>query len=688
MRKSMSILLSAFAASTFAAEAPYAFRERLVNPHEAGRREAALKPVANEFAFADGAVIAIGDKPDRRVRRAAEDFADYLKVSMNLKGVRVGGEEKPAAVAVTLDPALGARTSRIAVADDGVKVAAGDARAAMQALFHLEDLMNLRRAPFLKKTVETRREKFDARMAHAGYGMDEFPDGHLAVIAHGGFDSIIFYVKGPDKLRDRETDIAALIDAAEDWGLDAWLYSELEAKLHPDDPGSAELYDRTYGEMGRRYPKARGIIFVTESCWFNSKDPRVSVKNERGKFTPFSFPCNDYPLLVDALEKAYRKGNPDGEFVFWTYNFCWHGEKERLEFLRNVPASTTICVTFATNGENRYHSTSSGYTFTFEDYSICEPGPSPLFLGEAAVIKARNLKFMTQCNTAGRTWDFGCAPYTPTPSLWKRRFDALNACQKEFGLTRLMETHHYGYSPNFIAELAKEAFTEGGMPYDEHLRAIAARDFGERHADEVVAIWNELGEAFSDYVATGENQYGPFRIGPAYPFNALGKPIRFGEMPHYEGWICNVNYGWDGESEKRPFTRAKMDARRISFEAPMFRASGERFVAAAQRLRQFADELAGARRTTARRYAGVVEYVGRSFLTCANVKAAYLAEEDRDVAEVLRLAREEYANTAAALPLVEEDSHLGWEPYMLYRGGADVIRWKLDRMARQYGLDK
>ena len=539
--------------------------------------------------------------------------------------------------------------------------------------------MNLRRAPYLKVGAERRREKYEARMVHSGYGVDDFPDGHLGRIAHAGFGDILFYVDRIDVTRAGKTGIAALIDAAEAWGLGSYLYSALKANVHPDDPGSEAVFDGSFGAVGRAYPKAKGIILVPESCDFPSRDPRAKTISRW-------FPTSDYPLWSAAVEKAFRKGNPDGEVIFWTYNFCWYEDADRCAFIRRVTPTTAINLTFAVGGDRRMHRARTGYDFTIEDYSICEPGPSPLFGPEAQAVKERGLRLFTMANTAGRTWDFGCCPYEPVPQAWKRRFDAIEQARKDYPLVGLMETHHYGFAPNFIAELAKEVFVEGGLPFDRHLRAIAARDFGEAHADEVVAAWDEMSEAIRDYVATGENQYGPFRVGPAFPFNCYGKPIKPTDIPGWNGWICNPNYGWDipwSGGESKP---AKLDVERHRHEIRLFRPAGERFVAAAAKLRRFAEELPGDRRVRALREAGVAEYIGRSFLTCANVKEATLAERDGDRATVLRLARDEYENAKAALPLVDFDSRLGWEPSMRYRGARPQIEWKLRRMEELYGL--
>ncbi|MDD4016572.1 MAG: glycoside hydrolase family 16 protein [Kiritimatiellae bacterium] len=676
-------------------EPPYAFRTRLLEIHQKNRRDPTLKPEADEFEFKDGCTV-----PN-------EDFAGYLKTSM---GVRATVSKKGSAggVAVRLSESLAEREYVINVAKKGVAILARDGRAAAQALYHLEDLMNLRRAPFLKVGKEKRRMKFSPRMTHTGYALDEFPDEHLATIAHAGFDAILFYVMGPDRTEGGKDDLADLIDRAAKWGLDAYLYSSLSAKRHPDDPESDAEMARVYGSVVKRCKNAKGVLIVPESCYFESRDPRVRSKtrqtDEKGKQLPdpSRYPCSDYPQWLAKIEKTVRAEIPDADVIFWTYNFYWTPEKERFAFIDGVSPATTLNVSFAL-GDWHEHPTRLGHHFPVNDYSICEPGPSALFRTEAKHAHERGLKLFTTCNTGGRTWDFGCAPYEPVPQQWKRRFDALVKAQDDFGLSGLIESHHYGFVPNFVAELAKESFTEGGLPFEEHLMKIAARDFGKRHADETVAIWADLSEAIKDYVPTSQNQWGPFRVGPAYPFNVFGPFLKYKDpdgWPNFNSWICNPNYGWSIPWGGGTQTRVALNEKAHRIEIELFNSAGERFVAAGRKLRAFADELDGERRARARREAGVVEYIGRSFFTCANVKAAALAERavldeksseaDRAEAkaEVQRLAEKEYANTAAALPLVEADSLLGWECKNLYMGGRERLVWKLLQMEKLYNIGK
>ena len=686
-----------------AEEKPLDFRKRLVVVHISERRDGTIKPADDEFVFRDGVVLDGAD--DSLVRRGLDDFADYLSVSMGVKAANGGGDGKAGRVAVALDGALAEREYVVDVAAGGVKIAAKDGRAAMQALFHLEDVMNLRRAPYLPFGRERRRMRFSPRMTHSGYARDIFPDGHLAQIAHAGFDAILFNISAPNLMQEAygSTDVNALIDAAAAWGLDSYLYSQVKATRNPDDPESPAEMAATYGAIGKRHSKAKGIIIVPESCHFMSRDPRMKCLRDSAYY-----PCSDWPLYLRRIEEALRAGNPGIDLVFWTYNFYSRPAKDRFAFIDAITPTTTLNVTFAI-GDEREHPTRLGKNFPVNDYSIATSGPSHLFREEAAHGHARGLKVYTTSNTGGRTFDVGCAPFEPVPQRWKDRFDALVAAQTTYGLSGLIESHQYGFAPNFVAELAKEAFTEGGMGFDSHLRAIAARDFGDAHADEVVATWADLSDAIKDNVATSQNQYGPLRLGPAYPFNAMGPLLKKGDWPGFTSWMCNPNYGyyipWGKPFGTVEQPRQELDVAAHKVEIELFGSAGRRFVAGGEKLRRFADELSGERRLRARREAGVVEYIGRCFLTTSNVKAGAIAgriatDESRSASEresarrrVGEIARMEYANTRASVDLLRENSHLGClnRGKMLstaseYIGGLERIEWKLRHMEKLYGI--
>ena len=692
------VLLSLLTSFTLFAEAPYAFRERLERVHEPGRRDAALTPAKGEFAFRDGAVVSVPANADEVLCTAARDFADYLFVSMETSARvarRKGGADAAAkgGVSVALDPSLREREYRVSVAADGVSVAARDSRTAAQALYHLEDLMNLRRAPFLATGDETRRMRFSPRMTHSGWGVDMFPEGHLAQIAHAGMDAILVFVKDVHltQLSGRQyQDVNALIRRARRHGLDVYLYSYVVAWVHPDDPKAKEVFDATYGRVAAAFPEAKGIVFVGESCQFPSKDERTCAdpaeeKLARGDTRPNPgwFPCRDYPAWVRGVQAAIKAKSPNMEIVFWTYNWGNKPEGPRLELIDGLPKDVSLMVTFEMFQKFRL---ASGLESCTRDYSLAFAGPGDYFRSEAARAKRDGLRLYTQACAGGRTWDVGTAPFQPAPFQWRRRWDALVDAQRAWGLSGIMEGHHMGWCPSFVAELEKEAFTEGGIPFDEHLRRIAARDCGEANADAVVAVWKSWSEAARDTSPTIGNQYGPFRIGPAYPFNFGGPHIDRKDFPEapFAGFgigICFLNYTepiW-GERMYEPET---LDAESVAAENCV-----RAYDAGADVLTRMAEGLTGRPREETRRLANLGRYLARVSETGANLKRGAKAWEAKDRAALLAAARKEYANAKAALPLVDFDSRLGWEPSMEYGGGRRQIEWKLRLMEKTYGAE-
>ncbi|MFA7173870.1 MAG: hypothetical protein WC340_10740 [Kiritimatiellia bacterium] len=695
-------ILGTAAAFCAAVEKPYEFRAALETVHEAGRRDVSLKPSTDEFAFRDGVAVVIPADAGAVLYNAACDFTDYLNVSMDVSArveKRKSGEAEKckscevAKVAMVLDAGVGEKTSRIGVEEGGVKIQAADERTAAQALYHLEDLMNLRRAPFLKKGFETRTARFSPRMIHSGWGMDLAPEKYIERMAHYGYDALLIYIRrvGKTKSCAEFEDVNAIIRRAKAHGVDVYLYTSVKAYVHPDDSGAQDVFDSTYGEIARAYPEAKGLVLVGESCSFPSKDERAcsdtfEVKQVRGDKRPAPgwFPCRDYPDWLRCVKRAVGKHAPGMEILFWTYNWAKIPDEEpRLALIDALPKKNTVLLSTFELPEK--FTLSNGFETSVSDYTITCPGPGRVFASEAKRAKAAGLKLYTMCNTGGHTWDFGTSPYQPYPHQWAKRWSALIKARYEWGLAGLMETHHYGWYPNFVSELAKEAFTEGGIPFGEHVWQIAARDFGEENADEVVRIWQAWSEAGANHPPTLGNQYGPFRIGPAYPFNFGGKHIDrkdFPEAPYaaYGIDICFLNYTeilW-GEPMYEPT--------KIPDEIALIEPLAGSFMDGTVRFRAMAEKLSGLQRRKAREMAVLAEYIGRSVRTAINLKRGALAWEVKDSAKILAIAREEYANAEAALPLVDADSRLGFECSMEYGGGRPQIEWKLKLMRELFGF--
>lgn len=683
-----------------AAEEPYEFRTRLEAVHQSGLRDVAATRAADEIALGNGCAIAVPDDAGEVLVGAARDFVEYLDVSMGVDarvarhGRGIGG----AAVRVAIDATLPARSYEVEVADDAA-VRAADERAAAQALYHLEDLMNLRRAPFLRRGKERRRAVFETRMVHSGYATDVFPDEHLNAMAHAGMTAVIVFLEDVDKTKGAHDgkakcavyqDVKALIRRAKRYGLDTYLYSYVLAFKHPDDPDAETYFADTYGRIAGHYPEAKGVILVGESCQFPSKDPRVrpltwqQAKKIGGDDTrPLAgwFPCTDYPDWLKAVKRAIHARAPEMELVFWTYNWGWAPVEDRMRLIDALPLDVTMMATFEMF-ERQVKRT--GLECPTADYTLSFAGPGKYFVSEAVRAKRRGLKLATQAMSGGLTWDFGSVPYQPCPHQWRRRWDALVKAHGDWGLAEVMENHHNGWWPSFIAELEKEAFTEGGMPFEEHLAKIAARDYGAANAEKVVAVWKAWSDSARDYVSTDVNQYGPFRIGPAYPFafgDAVPDAASCPVSPRASNGIgiCRLDYLSTKFVPSRVPERTDPAYMRdeIALFEPMMKGyeDGERLFAS----------IPGERAARMANFAG---YLAACVRTAINVKRGAIAFLEKDDAGFRAAAKAEYENAANAIRYVENDSRLGWEPTMEYGGGAEMIRWKLRLMEKAYGCGR
>ena len=685
------------------AETPLAFRDRLLCVHRQDRRDFALVADVDEFAFDHGAQIEIAADAPALLRHAAEDFRDYLLVSMGVNAsVRTAGQAVRPGLSIAVKVRLLAADKQgysVETGTNGVSMTATDAKMAAQAFYHLEDRMNLRRGPFLKLGTERRSPLFTHRLTFSGYGNDIFPDAHLSQIAHYGYTCIEVWLSGYDVISQGERqDVNDLIERAARHGLDVKLTPRNRAFIHPDDPKAEAVYEDAYGRLARFYQGVCGLSFVGEVNEFPSKDKRSNGGNhlakkpeDAGKPYPGWFPCYDWADWVKKVKPIINRHNPDCRFILSTYNWGFQDEKARADLIASLPKDITLIPVFEMFEK---HVKRNGLVSPVADYSLSFVGPGKYFRTEATQAKAAGIELWSNCNSGGLTWDFGNIPYQPAPWQWRKRWEALKDAHRRWNLVGLRENHEYGWYPSFIAELEKECLWEGGMDFETHIRAIAVRDFGANNAEKALEAWRAWSRAAEDYVPTDENQYGPCRIGPAYPFNFFGAdlqkgwdpPVDFPLMPGCRFRICHFDFSKpiDGLGT----AALTLDESWEQKEIELFESQVTDYGKGASLFREIADSLPEERRNEAVRQAALGEYLMRTCQTVVHLKKGRIAWRKGDRAEVNRLAHAEYSNAEAALAVVDEDSRLGFLVSSGYTGGRAQIEWKLRKMRELYGGSK
>ena len=684
----------------------FEFKKELLQVHKKNRRNTALIPSADEFELKDGIKIVVTEDADVVTMTAARDFIDYLFVSMNVSAMLTtesGENSVTLSINQNIEDASGFMGYRITTSDTGITIEGYDEKGIAQGLYYMEDLMNVRKAPFMKKGVIRRKAVFSSRTTHSPFGMHEWPDEALAIAAHAGMTHITLWIKDAytSQRKDNFLDIYLLCERAEKYGLDVAVLLSAPHDKHPDEPNAQEFYDELYGSLFDACPKIKMVSIVGEATNFVSKDPKAGkspysknhVENiPTGKWSPGWWPCNDYPQWLQLIYNAIKKKNPDCEVVFVTYNWGFAPEEDRISLIEKLPAGITVQPTWDMFQQYQV----GDIVEDVVDYTLAFAGPGDYFVSEAEAIKARGdmcLGANAQCS--GRTWDFGVVPYEPMPGQWIKRWEGMLKAHDEWGLENICENIHYGFHPSFILDIEKDMFFTNAKPSQEILADILSRDFDD-NAEEVKKATECFDRAIIHYCPTNEDQYGGYRIGPAYPFwledeNALPcgligggkKPDKYNAMSgsdiYFSRYVPDV-------AGRNSLTGVRIyDELKETETMRNFMLDGIKILEACENKNENLERLIL-----------LAKFIYRTIITVIHVKKHYILKQKLSVAqtrenaenilnEIEVILREEKLNVEATIPIVQQDSRLGWEPSMEYTTDEEALRWKLRQL--DYQLD-
>lgn len=695
-------------------EKPYDFRQALLRTHKPNILCKDYKPDPGMLCIDDHFRIVIPENCDEVILTAANDLQDYLFTSLgcsialcraeNLHTITgkfilvATAEQLGAGIAGKQIPA----SYEITVTEQGVTVCGIDSRGCAQGCYMLEDRMNSILAPYLVPGSTYHYPAFSPRMTHSGYGLDQYPDAHLSAIAHAGMDAILVFIKGVDLTPTGYLDFNDLIRRAAKYGLDVYAYSKLESAVHPDDVNAFSYYNSTYGNIFKHCPGFKGVVLVGESVEFPSKDPRVSPLRyynntvdglPYGKPTAGWFPCVDYPKWLQMLQRVIYPHNPNADIVLWTYNWGKCEEADRLALIDHLPAGISLMATF----EMFQSKEMDGFRSHAVDYTISFPDAGPYFLSEAKRAKERGIRLYTQANSAGMTWDYGVIPYDPFPELWARRYASMLEAREKYGLCGIMETHHYGFWPSFISKIEKCMFTHPFSSGTDTIRAVASELYGTECLEAALSAWHLLSQAHEYYPCGNEDQYGPFRIGPAYPF-LLEETVQIPTVPHAihgGNKITYPNYAYSQAVRNTDSFTLNVGFRhcRLNGELRSLSTMLQLQHTGRMKLEGIAEHLTGIRKADCLQLCNMIRFMEHTVTTVIHAKqwAKYRWEfftttepqALRDwVDSMIVLAKEEIQNAQQTIPIVESDSRLGWEPSMEYIGDAQHIRWKIRQVTQ------
>ena len=669
----------------------YDFRKRMLQVHRKDVRDYTIMPGADELVLQDGFSVILPETEDVVVETAAKDFIDYLFTSMGISAILRKSDYKAEGNCVRLqyhsaiEGADSERSYRITVGD-GILLEGYDNKGIAQGLYHLEDIMNLRMAPYLKTGVETIRTMFPFRGTMSGYGVDMYPDEYLCRLAHEGITCLFLWIKDVNQTLRGYLDFNELAHRASRYGLDIYVYFFAAHSVHPDDEGAEEFYDKMYGRLFQNCPGIKGLFIVGEAVKFPSKDPRVSTPRgtkspdgiPSGKMKPGWFPCYDWPDLMRAIQKAVYKYRPDADIILSSYNWGWAPEEERVRLINDLPDNITVLPTWDMFETFEYEDGTKG---TIADYSLRLEGPGTYFKSEASAAAKRGLKVYTISMTTGRTWDFGVIPYMPAPYKWIKRYTNIRDAYHNYNLRGLYEAHHYGVYPSFITELEKWSFISPELNMEEVLKKILISHFGKENLETVDKVMHLWSDAFDYVVPSGEDQYGAFRIGPSYPF-WVG---RDGHAPQ-EDYAMHKLYGDMAGTGVYNGSSIRVGAEKKSLEKmKQLILEGLELIETITNRNEELERLINMGWFMYRTIVSGI-HIKEFFVAVNRYKTSAVRQEILDaIDEMERILKAERENAELTIPLVEYDSIIGWEPSMEYTTDRKRIEWKIRQVDYELG---
>ena len=665
-------------------ERNYDFCKRLLEVHKKDRRDKALLPNENEFCFESPTAILMPEGAGEIIVTAARDFADYLFTSMNVTAYvdYDRGQEIKGALRLAVNKDLGEaselRGHRLTVGD-GVLAEGYDEAGVGQALYYLEDVMNLREAPFLEKGSITRRVMFENRNVMSGYGVGEYPEEYLSLLAHHGFTGIMLWIKGINENQKGYQNFKDLAFHAAKYGFEIYIMSYTAHEVYPEGDEAQKFYDKLYGDLFAECPFIKGLVIIGEAVKFPSRDPNLPER-----VNPGWWPCADWADLMAMIQKSVIKHRPDADIILCSYNWGSKDKDLRQKLIESLPEGVLL----SCGWEMFEHYDLYGSRARCCDYSLRVVEPGYYFLTEAEAATRCGTRLMTIANTGGKTWDFGAIPYDPAPYRWAERFEALRRAHDENNLSMLMDSIHFGVYPSFITEIAKWAFAEPRVDLDEMIPKILGMHFGKDELDKIDAAMKKWSEALANMVPTNEDQYGALRIGPSHPFYA-GLQKNGGISPpqdkfamHKLAWGMYDNVYFFG-SKTEPMEvmipkeiRAYEHVKKCLLEGLEILESVEK------------------KNEELLRLINMGWFMYRTIITALGIKRYFILDQTRQntenederreaILKMIDILADERKNAEATIPLVEFDSILGFEPSMEYVTDRKRLEWKMNQVDEQ-----
>lgn len=558
-------------------ERAFAFMHELDSPvHTPGLGKAETKPGTGEIRIDKRWGIQIEDAAPIEVQTAGKDFADFLAVSFGIK------LKEPLPGNPLIHIRAGQNISRPPSARDegftvnaeatGIRIQGCGPRGALYGVFFLEDLMISRGGPCLRTGVFRRSPRFAPRILRSYCspyytettdGRNHYSDNYLARLAHLGFDAI--WLRGelrdlsrtavfPELGQKSERNVYALnelVRRAAAWGIGVYLYlcephglpiNDPFWKNHPDVRGpegpEMGLKGITLNALCVSTAKVRRFLYQAtrnllikasglEGLLLITASEHTGHCKQRNSMAPCprcaERPSSDIAAeIITLICRGGRDAGSPARVVAWNWAWDKHlGEQAENDIIRRIPKD----VIWMGNVENGGIIRRFGQKAVIWEYSLCYPGPSPVFCKKAIAAQGLGhaLWGKVQINV---THELASMPYIPVPHLLHKKFAGL----ARTGVEGILSCWIFGSYPGVGARMAGAMmWTPLGNP-QQTLLDLAAGLYGRRAAPAVVQAWRHFSRGYAMYPFDGVYSH-VFNDAPAHPFYFL--PVRRHERTNW-----------------------------------------------------------------------------------------------------------------------------------------------------------
>ncbi len=544
-----------------------------------------------------------------------------------------------------------------------------------------------------------------------------YHDNILMRLAEHGFNGI--WVRGsfrhfakvsvfPEFGKDSDRILARLRDLAQRaarFGINVFLYlneplgmreDDEFFKNHPQCRGSASVHKpminlctstpeiKTYLRESAEYiftrvPELAGCAMITASeypshCWCRSGISIDNPEERIGEVTSCPRCIERTPQevvgeIVRLIRDGATVGRPDAEIITWNWSWAMWEPDPQVGVLAALPPETIVMGDY----ERGEPAEALGFAYTNDEYNIKVVGPSRRFKGVAAFMQEQNRPVYARIQI-GTTHENPDIPYLPVPSKIAQKYHTL----RETGVAGMMTCWNFGNMPCLGTEVAGEFSWSPQPEVTDGLLAVAARNFGEAVAEDVVSAWEIMARAHDDFPGSIPVMYhGPLSRGPAFlfMFDQIDKAFP-------NSWLLDKDIRGDQLTWATPFGPEKV--------LECYRSEVSKGAEAVEILQAALKKTSGEDHRRLAREAGVLEFHLIQTRSGANVvdfllrrDEFYASTQPAERAALLdrmeAVCRDETENAERAIPLLEADPRLGWhgEAYG-YMISPELVRQKLE----------